>query len=109
MMDDAPLSLVELCQNVLLQCLEQSKFNGRMINDLCKSIPDQFLLAPIFEKLLANHCITDQALVAYLVPSRVSLRINAAPHIRNSVFKLIGLNCPHLVSTGASFSYCCQF
>lgn len=103
MIDPPPCpTLVSICQASLLEQLERTKFNGRMINDLCKYVLDGALLEPIFEKILATRAITDVSLIAYLVPSRLSLKVTATPHIRNSVFKLIGLNCPHLTHVDLS-------
>lgn len=90
-------SLVEYCQRAILALLQEHKFSGKIVKDLCKYAPDH-LLGPIFEKLIEMRSITDMALITYMVPSRLSMRVNHAINIRNSVFKLIGMNCPNLVS-----------
>lgn len=91
-------SLTSICQSQIIKILEQSEFHGRLVNDLCKHVPD-ILLEPIFRVLLENGAITDTALLAYLLPNRITLKINQARNIRNSTFKQIGLNCPNLVSS----------
>ena len=69
----------------------------RLINDLCKSVPDQRLLEPVLERLLERkNAITDQALLAFLVPSRTQLLVQGLQTIRNSTLKMIGYNCPNL-------------
>ncbi len=90
-------SLTSICQSKIMELLEQSEFHGRLVNDLCRYVPD-LLLEPIFRVLLEKGVVTDTALLAYLVPNRLSLKINQARSIRNSTFRQIGLNCPHLVS-----------
>lgn len=90
-------SLTTICQGKIMELLEQERFHGRLVNDLCKYVPD-YLLEPIFRVLLERGVVTDTALLAYLVPSRLSLKINQARSIRNSTFRQIGLNCPDLVS-----------
>ena len=77
--------------------LEKSDFHGRMVNDLCKYVPEH-LLEPIFASICLDGRITDTALMAFLAPSRTTLRVCQALSVRNSVFKQIGLNCPNLVS-----------
>jgi hypothetical protein len=95
-MSNSPPSLSSICQSKILRILEENNYSGRLIKELCKTCPDH-LLEPVFEKLLENGSVTDVALVAYLTPSRTNIKIHSAIHIRNSLFKLIGLNCPHLV------------
>lgn len=91
------LSLVAICQEKIIQILEKSKFYGKLVNDLCKYVPDH-LLEPIFKMLLSRGAINDTGLLAYLMPNRITLKICYAINIRNSVFKQIGMNCPYLVS-----------
>lgn len=79
----------------LISTLEEHSFHPRMINDLCKQIPD-FLLEPVLTTLLEKKVITDTALVAFLVPSRLKLSLSGAVQIRNSTLKQIGMNCPNL-------------
>jgi len=90
-------TLVSLCQTMIIGFLEKSNFDGRLINDLCKFVPDS-LLEPIFKVLLERGAVTDVALMAFLVPNRLRLRVRQALKIRNSVFKQIGMNCPNLVT-----------
>ena len=89
-------SLQSICQNEIIKVLEQREFDGRLVNDLCKYVPD-VLLEPIFSVLSEKGVVTDTALLAFLVPSRLALRVHQARSIRNSTFKQIGLNCPNLV------------
>jgi hypothetical protein len=89
-------SLQSICQAQIIKVLEQRQFDGRLVNDLCKFVPD-ILLEPIFSVVLEKGVITDTALLAFLVPSRLTLKIHSARSIRNSTFKQIGLNCPDLV------------
>lgn len=89
-------SLTTICQGKIMELLEQSEFHGRLVNDLCRYVPD-YLLEPIFRVLLEKGVVTDTALLAYLVPNRLSLKINQARSIRNSTFRQIGMNCPNLV------------
>ena len=90
-------SLVTICQDRLVSNLKESKFNGVVLKELFNYVPD-YLLEPIFEKLLETGTITESALLAFLTPSRFKLKINQASGIRKSIFKIIGLNCPNLVS-----------
>lgn len=89
-------TLQSICQQRIFDLLEVQHFSTRAINELCKTIPD-FLLEPIFKAMFDRGIITDVALAFYLVPDRISLKINQAVNIRKSVFKMIGLNCPNLV------------
>jgi hypothetical protein len=89
-------SLVRICQNQIIETLIENRFHGKLVNDLCKFVPD-LLLEPIFRVLLDKGAITDTALLAFLSPNRFHLKITQARNIRNSIFKLIGLNCPNLV------------
>ena len=89
-------TLQSICQAEIIKVLEHREFDGRLVNDLCKYVPD-FLLEPIFTVLSQKGVVTDTALLAFLVPSRISLFIHQARSIRNSTFKQIGLNCPNLV------------
>lgn len=91
-------SLVSICQAKVFEVLKENRSNGRLIKQLSKICPD-FLMEPIFDRLLEqNVLITDVVLVSYFTPYRTSIKINHAIHIRNSLFKLIGLNCRQLVS-----------
>lgn len=94
-------SLTSICQAKVFQVLEETNFNTKLINEICKYVPND-LLDPIFEMLLERRAVTDVALVAFLVPSRYSLKINQALNIRNSVFKQIGVNCPFLIKLDLS-------
>jgi len=89
------LSLVKICQQKVLEILEKNGFSGRLINQLCKNCPD-YLLEPVFEKLLETQSITEVALVSYFTVYRRRITIHRSVHVRNSLFKLIGLNCPNL-------------
>lgn len=90
-------SLQYLCQDAILAIVEKNKYHPRLINDLCKRVPHP-LLDALFTSLLARNAITDVALLAFLVPDRTQLNMSKAVQIRNSTFKQISLNCPHLVS-----------
>jgi len=94
-------SLTSICQGKIMELLEKSEFHGRLVNDLCKYVPD-YLLEPMFRVLLEKGVVTDTALLAYLVPNRLSLKINQARSIRNATFRQIGLNCPNLVTLDLS-------
>jgi len=89
-------TLVSICHDKIIKLLEQSKFYGKHVNDLCKYVPTH-LLEPIFVILIEKGIITDTSLLAYLVPNRTTLKINKAIQIRNSIFKQIGFNCPYLL------------
>lgn len=97
-------SLTTICQGKIMELLEQSEFHGRLVNDLCRYVPD-YLLEPIFRVLLEKGVVTDTALLAYLVPNRLSLKINQARSIRNSTFRQIGMNCPNLVSVQSASGF----
>ena len=88
--------LSTLCQQSLIQILKGDNYDPRQINDLCKYVPD-YLLEPILEHILEEKVVTDIALLAFLVPSRVSLKLINAVCIRNSTIKQISFNCPNLV------------
>mmetsp|Transcript_5899 Transcript_5899/g.6496 ORF Transcript_5899/g.6496 Transcript_5899/m.6496 type:complete len:517 (+) Transcript_5899:209-1759(+) len=94
-------SLVTLCQQEILNLLDRNAYNSRLVKDLCKYIPEE-LLEPIFEKLIDNKKINDIVLMIYLSPARSKLIINNIYNIRNSIFKLIGYNCPNLISLDLS-------
>mmetsp|Transcript_22785 Transcript_22785/g.38022 ORF Transcript_22785/g.38022 Transcript_22785/m.38022 type:complete len:469 (-) Transcript_22785:381-1787(-) len=94
-------TLVTICQQKIIKILEDNEFHGRLVNDLCKHVPDA-LLEPIFNVLLERGAVTDVALLAFLVPGRMSLRVRQALKIRNSIFKQIGLNCPNLMTLDLS-------
>ena len=94
-------TLSSICQDMIVSVLEESSCCGRTIHDLCRFVPDN-LLETIFERLLARGTISETALVAFLVPNRLQLRIISATQIRKSIFKQIGYNCPHLVSVYVS-------
>lgn len=96
-------SLQSICQAQIIKILEQREFDGRLVNDLCRYVPD-ILLEPIFSVLSEKGVVTDTALLAFLVPSRLALRIQQARTIRNSTFKQIGLNCPNLVRIDVYFN-----
>eukprot|EP01038_Epipyxis_sp_PR26KG_P008043 gene8043-10898_t len=98
-------TLTKLCQNRIMGILEKNHLNGRLINDLCKAIPDE-LLEPIFEMIFEKGMVTETALISFLVPNRLKLKINQAITIRKSIFKQIGLNCPNL--TNLDLSDCSQ-
>jgi F-box/leucine-rich repeat protein 2/20 len=100
-----PCSLVSLCQAEILSFLETNNYNSRIVKDLCKYVPEE-LLEPIFEKLIDTKKINDIVLMIYLSPSRHKLLINKVTNIRNSIFKLIGYNCPNL--TDLNLSDCFQ-
>lgn len=89
-------SLVKLSQDRLLAVLEECKYDARLIRDVCKYVPDN-LLEPMFERLIETGKITDVPLMLYFAPGRFQIKITHAINIRNSTFKLIGLNCPNLV------------
>ncbi len=91
-------TLVRLCQDKIFEVLRDNRFSGRLIKQLSKACPDH-LMEPIFDLLLEQNIkITDVILVSYFTPNRTSIKINHAIHIRNSLFKLIGMNCTQLVS-----------
>ena len=94
-METFPL-LSSLCQNSLIEILKADNYNPRQINDLCKYVPE-YLLEPILEHILEEKVVTDIALLAFLVPSRISLKLINAVSIRNSIIKQISFNCPFLV------------
>jgi hypothetical protein len=97
-------SLVTICQAKVFEILKENRSNGRLIKQLSRTCPDS-LMEPIFDRLLEqNVLITEVVLVSYFTPYRTSIKINHAIHIRNSLFKLIGLNCRQLVR----FSFICQ-
>ena len=114
-----PSSLQRLCQCRIVKLIERTTPRGgygRLINELCKYVPN-ILTEPIFEMLLEKgrvislcpsyfclrltpNClglITEASLMSFLVPSRNYLKLRQAVNIRNSIFKQIGYNCPNLV------------
>ena len=88
-------TLVSICHDKIIKILEQTKFYGKHVNDLCKYVPTH-LLEPIFTILIEKGIITDTSLLAYLIPNRTTLKLHKLKHIRNSIFKQIGFNCPYL-------------
>lgn len=95
-------SLKRLCQDQILLILEQNNYHGRLVKELCRNCPDH-LLEPVLERLLEERTITDVAFLAYLTPSRTRIKVQNVVHIRNSLFKLIGMNCPNLVRMFSRF------
>ena len=94
------LTLRELCLNKLMLILEECEMHAHMVNDICKYLDGcPHLLEPILHFLLEKKAVTDVALLAFLVPDRLHLDITGVSSIRNSTLKMIGGNCPHLVST----------
>jgi hypothetical protein len=89
-------TLVSICHDKIIKILEQTKFYGKHVNDLCKYVPTH-LLEPIFTILIEKGIITDTSLLAYLIPNRTTLKLHKLKHIRNSIFKQIGFNCPYLL------------
>ena len=85
------------CIDTLITVLESHHFHPKMINDICKWLPDHFL-EPIFYYLVEKKVITDVTLIQFLIPSRRELRLIGVNNILNSTLKQIGYNCPHLVS-----------
>jgi hypothetical protein len=96
-LERAPLpSLTKICQDQIFNILQSNNFNDRLIKQLSKMCPDH-LMEPIFEMLLERNLkVTDVVLVSYFTPHRTNIKIHNAVHIRNSLFKLIGMNCPQL-------------
>lgn len=90
-------SLVGLCQSKILTILEVNQYSPKLINDLCRVIP-MHLLDPILSSLVNRNpkLITDSALLAFLVPNRISLDLRRSIHLRNSTLKQIGYNCREL-------------
>ena len=89
-------TLVSICHDKIIKILEKTNFYGRHVNDLCKYVPTH-LLEPIFTILIEKGIITDTSLLAYLIPNRTTLKLHKLKHIRNSIFKQIGFNCPYLL------------
>ena len=89
-------SLKHLCQDVIINFIEKNNYHPRLINDVCKRVPHP-LLERVFQILLERNVMTDVALLAFLIPDRTQLKVCNAIHIRNSTFKQISYNCPHLV------------
>jgi len=89
-------TLTELAIDKLKHLLGANRLQPKLINDVCKILPDH-LLEPILEYLLNEKFITDVALIQFLVPSRTRLHMPGATNIMNSTIKQIGYNCPYLV------------
>ena len=88
--------LTSMCQINILNILKEESYHPRIINHLCKYIPG-FVMEPILESIIECKAITDVALLAFLVPSRVKLNLLSISTLRNSTLKQIGLNCPNMV------------
>jgi hypothetical protein len=89
--------LKTLCQLKIIKIIERNDFHPRLINDLLKAIPDHSLVEPVLERLIEKKCVTDSALIAFLVPSRTQLTMTGVTGVRNSIFRQIGYNCPNLI------------
>lgn len=90
-------SLEQICIKKLLVVLEETEFHPKLINDLCKGLPEH-ILEQILQCLLRRKAITDITLLQFLVPSRSYLHMAGSHKIMNSTLKQIGINCPHLKS-----------
>lgn len=88
-------TLVTLCLRSIIKTIDDSNYSPKVINDLCKRIPDH-LLEPIFEHLLEKRVITDVTLTFFLLPGRRVVSLNNVLHIQNATLKQIGYNCPTL-------------
>lgn len=89
--------LKTLCQLKIIKIIEKNNFHPRLINDFLKAIPDHSLVEPVLERLIEKKCVTDSALIAFLVPSRTQLIMTGVTGIRNSILRQIGYNCPNLI------------
>lgn len=92
-----PGTLVGLCQLRVLELLAESNYSSRLINDLCRALP-MHLLDPVLAALVDDNpaALTDSALLAFLVPHRVTLNLHKCNAIRNSTLKQIAYNCKDL-------------
>ena len=88
--------LESICLIRLCQLLEENKFHPKLINDLCKDLPDHHL-EPILQYLIEKQVITDVTLMQFLIPSRSRLHMHGIIHIKNYTLKAIGYNCPNLL------------
>lgn len=92
-------SLLKICIEKVINILEYTNFHPQQINELCKILSNcQHILDPILELLLQKKVMTDVGLIAFLVPERLQLVCPELSCIKNSTFKMIGYNCPNLVS-----------
>ncbi len=99
---DSEISLKRICQDKIFCILRENGFSDRLIKQLSKLCPN-YLMEPIFEMMLEQNLkISDAVLVSYFTPHRTVIKINRAGHIRNSLFKLIGMNCPQLFKVDLS-------
>lgn len=97
-------TLLHLCINKIINILESTHFHPQQINELCKILSNcQHILDPILVQLLHKKVITDVALIAFLVPERHQLVCPEVNSIKNSTFKMIGYNCPNLVSDNLEY------
>ena len=94
-------SLVQLSMKSIISTLQKYKYSEKLINDVCKQIPDH-LLDPILEELQDKRIITDVSLTFFLSPTRWLVSLPAAIQLRNSTLKQIGYNCPNLRSLDLS-------
>lgn len=99
---ESEISLKRICQDKIFCILRENGFSDRLIKQLSKLCPNH-LMEPIFEMMLEQNLkISDAVLVSYFTPHRTVIKINHAGHIRNSLFKLIGMNCPQLFKVDLS-------
>lgn len=90
-------SLSTLCLGSIISTIEHHHhFSVKSINELCRICPT-YLLDPLLTVLLEKGALTDVALLSFLVPGRIKIEIPGVSNIKNSTFKLIGLNCPSLM------------
>eukprot|EP01041_Mallomonas_annulata_P004023 gene4023-8012_t len=94
-------SLQSICIENLIRILEQHQCHPKLINDICKWLPDH-LLEPIFYHLVEKKVLTDVTLIQFLIPSRSRLHMRGTTNIMNSTLKQIGYNCPNLISLDLS-------
>lgn len=98
---DAVETLEQICIKRLLIVLDDNMFHPKLINDLCKGLPEH-ILEQILQCLLRRKAITDITLLQFLVPSRSYLHMAGSHKIMNSTLKQIGINCPNLKSLDLS-------
>ena len=86
------------CIDAILRHLKEGGFDPQDINDLCRNLsPFQHILNPILEALIVMKGVTDVALLAFLIPERLTLSLQDLSFLKNSTLKMIGYNCVELV------------
>lgn len=95
---NTPASLQSIALHVVVKAVSEEcpAKRPRLINDLCKTLPEP-ATEPFLQLLLRDGLVTDVALLSFLMPYRTSLTLTGMCQLRNSTLKQLGYSCPNLV------------